>query len=256
VLRCFSAAQPQLGVSEVARRVGLHKSSVSRILATLEEAGMVEQDAATGRFRLGLGLVALAAPILSDLNVAKAATPHLEELAARTGDTVSFNIWDGTDAVTIAQARGLNEVAHYAPSGLRNPPHCTAAGKALLAHAPTDVVNRLLKSPLEGFTARTIADPAALLEELERVRRQGYALNRGEFAPDVGAVAAIVRDIDGDIAGAIAVTVPMYRFDAQRQAQLASLVVQAANRLAQRLGFSGEALGDLRPLAKHALAAR
>lgn len=236
VLRCFSGKEPVLGITELARRVGLHKSSVSRIMATFEEVQFVERDAETGRFRIGMGLVALSAPALAGLRMDDLIRPFLQELALKAGETASFNVWDGSAAVCIDQERSLNPVAHFAPLGMRRPAHCTATGKVLLAHAAEADQRRTLEAPLSGFTPRTIVDPEALAAELEEIRRRGYALNAGEFGGEVGAVAAIVTAKDGKIAGAISLTVPLYRFDPQRHAELAELVVGTAAQLSRRLG--------------------
>jgi DNA-binding IclR family transcriptional regulator len=239
ILRGFSAIAPQQGVSEIARRIGLHKSSVSRLVATLEQDHLVERDAVTGRVRLGVGLVSLAAPLLANVKVAEAARPYLAELAQRSGETINFGIWDGSGAVSLEQALGGNAIAHYAPPGSRNPAHCTASGKLLLAYASPDEIERLLARPLERFTPRTVCDPVKLRAEIATIRARGYALNAGEFAPDVGAVSAVVRDVGGEVVGAITATVPMYRFEAARRSELTELVRETALRLSQRLGHIG-----------------
>lgn len=237
ILRGFSANAPQQGVSEIARRIGLHKSSVSRLVATLEQDHLLERDRETNRIRLGVGLISLAAPLLANVKVAEAARPYLAELARRSGETISLSIWDGAGAASLEQALGGNAIAHYAPPGSRNPAHCTASGKLLLAFAPPDEIERTLARDLERFTPRTVCDRAKLRAEIATIRARGYALNAGEFAPDVGAVAAVVRNVDGDVVGAITATVPMYRFEAARRNELIALVKDTAARLSTRLGY-------------------
>jgi DNA-binding IclR family transcriptional regulator len=239
ILRGFSAEAPQQGVSEIARRMGLHKSSVSRLVATLEQDHLLERDRETNRIRLGVGLISLAAPLLVNVKVAAAARPYLAELAQRSGETINFSIWDGAGAVSLEQALGGNAIAHYAPPGSRNPAHCTASGKLLLAYAPPGEIERTLARPLERFTPRTVCDAAKLRAEIATIRSRGYALNAGEFAPDVGAVAAVVRNVEGEVVGAITATVPTYRFEAARRAELTELVRDTAAGLSKRLGYVG-----------------
>ncbi len=239
ILRGFSAEAPQQGISEIARRIGLHKSSVSRLVATLEQDHLLERDPDTQRVRLGVGLISLAAPLLSNVKVAEAARSYLAELAQRSGETISFSIWDGAGAVSIEQALGGNAIAHYAPPGSRNPAHCTASGKLLLAFAPPEEIERTLARNLERHTPRTVCDPAKLRSEVVTILARGYALNAGEFAPDVGAVAAVVRNVDRSVVGAITATVPMYRFEAARRNELTDLVRDTAARLSKRLGYVG-----------------
>lgn len=237
VLRCLSSSPEALGVSEIARQVGLHKSSISRLLFTLEEAHLVERDRVTGKFSPGIGLISLAAPLISNLRLLDIAKPFLEELAETSGETVSLNIWDGEAAVSVQQVAGANAVTHFAPPGMRNPAHCTAAGKVLLAFVPDDDVARILGDGLKSYTDHTTADEEALRAELERIRLEEHAVNEGEFVGDVGAVAGIVRDMEGRVIAAIAATVPMYRFDEARKPDLVVAVKATAGRLSRRLGY-------------------
>jgi DNA-binding IclR family transcriptional regulator len=236
VLRCFSGRDICLGVTELATRVGLHKSSVSRIVATLEDAQFLERDVATGRFKIGLGLVALSAPALVNLRLDDVVRPFLRDLAVRAGETASFNIWDGAAAVCIDQERSSHTIAYLAPLGFRRPAHCTAAGKALLAHAAPADVEKIVGGSLHRFTARTIVTSKALEAELVKVRQQGYAVNTGEYGGDVGAIAAVIRGTSKNLVGAIALTVPIYRFQRKRRLELKDIVVDAAQQLSRRLG--------------------
>lgn len=237
VLRCLSSSTEALGVTEIARRVGLHKSSVSRLLATMEAGHLVDRDRATGRFVPGIGLVSLAAPLISNLSLLDIARPFLGQLAEQSGETVSLNIWDGDAAVSVQQVPGANAVKHFAPPGMRNPAHCTAAGKALLAHAPEEDRERILSGALKSYTEHTVIDRDELRAELEQVRRTGYAANEGELVSDVGAIAAVIRDLDGRVVGAIAATVPMYRFGNERRSELIAAVAATAANLSRRLGY-------------------
>ena len=239
ILRGFSVHAPEQGISEIAQRVGLHKSSVSRLVGTLEQDHLLERDAATRRVRLGAGLISLAAPVLGNLRPAETARPLLAELARRSGETISFSVWDGAGAVSVEQALGGNAIAHYAPPGARNPAHCTASGKLLLAFAAPVDIDRTLAGKLERYTPRTVCDRARLRGELGTIRARGFALNAGEFAPDVGAVAAVVRKAGGDVVGAVTATVPMYRFDIPRQRELTAMVQDTALQVSKRLGFAG-----------------
>lgn len=236
ILRGFTSSEPEQGVSEIARRIGLHKSSVSRLVATLEQAHLLERDRETKRIRLGAGLVGLAAPLLANVEVAEAARPYLTDLARRSGETISYSIWDGAEAVSLQQALGGNAIAHYAPPGSRIPAHCTASGKLLLAFAPPEDIDRVLAGKLARYTPRTVCDRARLRAELAGIRAHGYAVNAGEFAADVGAAAAPVYKLGGQVIGALAATVPIYRFEAARRTELITMVVETAQRLSTRLG--------------------
>lgn len=236
VLRCFSASDPLLGVNEVAKRTGLHKSSVSRLMATLADLHILERDPGSKRFRLGDGLFAIAAPLFNRKGLVETVRPMLEKLAAAAGETASFNIWDGQDAVVIESAAGSTAIGHFSPVGMRNPAHCTSSGKVLLAFAPQGDIDAVLVGGLRRFTTQSTTDPVALKDELGRIRATGIAINAGAFREDVGAVAAIVPGPGGRIFGAVSVSVPMYRFGADRQAELSAMVATHARQLSAALG--------------------
>jgi DNA-binding IclR family transcriptional regulator len=165
VLRCISRAPPDIGINEIARRVRLDKSSVSRLVRTLERERLVERATNSERVRIGFGLVSLAAPLLAGLRVTNLAPPVLEELARQTGETVNLSVWDGSEAVSVQQALGASAIKHYAVPGQRNPAHCTASGKLFLAYLDEAEIEVICRTPLESYSARTITDPSALRTE-------------------------------------------------------------------------------------------
>ena len=236
LLRCLSGANEALGVNDIARRIGLHKSSVSRLATTLEKARLVHRDAVTGRLSLGMGLVALAGPVLAGLGIRDLVRPLLVRLAEATGETVSFCIWDRADAVSIEQVAGSNSIRAYATPGHRDPGHATASGKVLLAHLGEKAIADYCSRPLHPFTGRTITDPTMLAAELARCRSRGHAINTGELESDVGAVSAVAFDGRSQVAGAVTATVPMYRFEPGRQAELAQSVGRCAAEISALLG--------------------
>jgi DNA-binding IclR family transcriptional regulator len=240
LLRCLSEAGSALGTNDVARRIGLHKSSVSRLAATLERARLIRRDAETGRLSLGIGLVTLAAPVLARFEIRDLVRPALAKLAAQTGETASFSVWDGEEAVSIEQVAGSNAVKAFSLPGHRNPAHATAVGKVLLAHLGAAQIEAYCARPLRRFTDITVTTPAALKAELARARAQRYAINLGEFESDVGAVSSVVFDAGGEVLGAMTATVPMYRFKAARRAELAPIVARAAAELSAQLGFEAQ----------------
>lgn len=239
VLNALSRDESPLGVNEIARSVGLHKSTVSRILATLQVNQLVERSQASGRFQLGVGLVALAGPMLSNLDIVKLARPTLEVMAEESGETVSLCLWDGRQAVSVHQALGARAVKHFAPPGRRNPAHCTATGKAFLACLPAADVAKLLSGHLESYTRHTITDAQELSRQLDGVRHRGFAVNEEEFVLDVCAVAAPIRDLRDDVVAVACVTVPKYRFTPDHREFLTDLILRNAGGLSRRLGHAG-----------------
>src|SRR5947209_2024287 len=185
VLKLFGEAESELGVTELARRLKLHKSTVSRLLSTLEAGGFVQQDPHSGRYRLGLQLATLAGLALTQYELRDVARPWLRELANVSGETTTLSVLDGHEAVNIDQALGPNPVKHLGWIGRRLPLHCTAAGRPLLAYVPAAFLDRLLSRPLARFTPQTITNPIILRRELDRVRQLGYAVAQEEYEAEL-----------------------------------------------------------------------
>src|SRR5918912_1219845 len=150
------------GVTEVARELGIHKSTSYRLLTTLRDRGLVEQDAATEKYRLGFGLVLLARSASADLNILRCAEPVCERLSERTKETVTIAVLEDDDAVVIHQSISRASALSVDWTGRHTPVHATAAGKIFLSYMPEDQLLRILDGPLERFTENTIVDPASL----------------------------------------------------------------------------------------------
>lgn len=240
VLRTFSREEPVIGVNEIARRVGLHKSTVSRILATLEEATLVEREPSSGRFRIGVGVIALAGPLLANLDVRRVARPFLEELTAATGETTALTVWSEKEAIGVEQVASPKRVKHTVPLGTRYREHASSTVKVFLAEAPEEEVRRFVERGLTRYTERTVIDPGKYLEDLERVREQGYAVNDGETSPEEVGIAAPVRDHRDSTVAAVLLSAPRYRVPRAQLPKLGALVKQTAADISVRLGGTGE----------------
>jgi DNA-binding IclR family transcriptional regulator len=187
------SAEPQTA-PDLAERCGLNRSTAWRILATLEDEGLVDRDAATNRYSIGHAIARLAAAGAEALP--RQARPHLEELARRTGETVSLAVPRGLQLVYVDQVQAPHVMAADW-LGRAVPLHATSTGKALLAWLPKDETEAFLTQPLPRFTKSTITDLAKLREEMERVRVRGYAVSRGELEPALWGVSAPVLDRRG-----------------------------------------------------------
>ena len=237
-LSAFTVERPELTVGEFSRRLGVHKSTASRLLATLEAAGFVRQDERAGRYALGLRLLEVAGVLLATLELRQVAGPALAGLGQATRETVNLAVWEAGEAVNVLQVPSPRPIQYVGWVGRRTPAHASATGKALLAFQPAGVVEALLAAPLRRYTARTLVAPAALRRELERVRARGYAEAVEEFQEELSAVAAPIRDADGRICAVISVSAPTYRTPPERLAEHARLACRAAADVSRLLGYA------------------
>jgi IclR family transcriptional regulator, acetate operon repressor len=234
VLRCFTVDEPLQGVTEIAAQVGLHKSSVSRLLATLEQERVVERDEPSRKYRLGLGLIAVAGPLLATLDVRRIAMDDLRELSESTGETAALNIWDGSAAVTVEQIPSRRQVKHTSVLGSRYATGLSASVQVFLAHTDPERVRELVESGRIAFESPL--DPETYLERLAAVRRHGHAVNHRETSPDEVGIAAPVTDHRGEVVAAVLIAAPFYRVPEDTIPDLADACRNAARRISLRLG--------------------
>ena len=235
------AAGGELGTNELARQAGLHPSSVSRLLATLADAGLVEHVAETGRYRLGLRLVELGNAVLARLDLREVARPHLRALAEESGETATLSAPGDPDAITVDFVLSAASVQGVARVGRPSVAHATATGKVALAFGDVE----LPSGQLTAFTERTIVDRTALAHEVERVREQGWAQAVGEREDDLNAVAAPVHGSRGELAAVLGIQGPASRFGKEAMARAREPLLARAAAVSDALGW--------RPTAKEGL---
>jgi DNA-binding IclR family transcriptional regulator len=230
----------ELGVTELGRRLGVHKATASRLAATLAEHGFVERDPDTERYRLGFGLVRLAGAAMASLDLVRVSRSIVEDLAERTRETVNLGVLSAREVIYIDQASGARSIVSVSWVGRRTPLHATAAGKALAAFSEPAERTRLLAGRLDRCTARTIVDRRLLLEQLRTVRERGYAQTVEELEDGLNAVAAPVRQADRGVVAALSLSGPAFRVRAVDFARLGRLTIDAATAISRRLGFAGD----------------
>jgi DNA-binding IclR family transcriptional regulator len=229
-------ADGPIGVTEVAERVALPKSTAARMLASLTREGVVEQVPGDTRYRLGGRIVSLAAGVLPARSLVAIARPILVELASSAGEAAGLSVPDGASAHYIDQVETTHQVQIRDWTGSRLPMHAVSSGQVFLAHMSSVAVERYLAMPRVAFTARTITDSAALRERLRTVQLEGRAWAREEFSEGLNSVAAPVAGEDGEIVAAVHLHGPSYRFPAAgSEEQVAGLVVSAARNVSARL---------------------
>lgn len=224
------------GVTEVAGELGVHKSTASRLLGTLEARGFVAQDGERGVYRLGFALVRLAGASAAQLELTQLGRDVCERLSVELGEAVNLAVRDGESAVNVSQVRGSASVGVLNWVGRRTPLHATSSGKVLLAFGPPGLSRTVLTGPMDRFTEATITDAEALAAALAEVHERGWAATEGELEAGLNAVAAPVCGADGQLVAALSVSGPAYRLPPARFAAVAEQVCGAAAEIAARLG--------------------
>ncbi|MET8643664.1 IclR family transcriptional regulator [Streptomyces sp. NPDC004074] len=239
VLLLFTDGPDELGVSRIARELGLSKAVVHRILQTLVARGMVTLDPQTRLYRLGATSAALGARALRELDLRAVATGTLRRLQEETRETVTLTALVPGGRVYVDQIVSTHEVKMTVELGRRFPLHAGSSGKCILAFLPEGRREEILAGGLPALTGSTHTDPDALRAELEAVRELGYASSQGERQADAGSVASAVFGLDGDVRGSVSVCGPRSRFTSQFVSACAPRVVAAAHDISTALGWTG-----------------
>lgn len=236
--RCGSSGA---GVTEVAKALGVHKSTASRLLATLRTRGYVTRDELTGKYSLGIRLVELAKAKLEQFDLRTYARPYLEELSKLTRETIHLAIMEQDRLVYIDKIDSTHLLIMRSKIGYRISPHCTALGKAILAVLPEEKRNAVLEGlELHRFTANTITAPIELQKHLDLVAAQGFACDDEEHEEGIRCVAAPIRDHSQAVLGAISISAPTTRMSRQRMKELGLVVKNVCGRLSRSLGYKEE----------------
>jgi IclR family transcriptional regulator, acetate operon repressor len=225
------------GVTDIATELGVHKSTVFRLLATLEARGLVEQHSERGRYRLGYGVVQLAAGATRMDDLSLLSRPVCRQLAETVRETVNVNVHDGRAVISIAQVLGSPAITSVNWVGQRTSMHATSAGKVFMAHMEPEQLDAVLAEGLEPFTPHTVVDPAELKKQLAIVRERGYAATMDEQEIGLAAVGAPVRTLDGHVIAAVTATGPTFRINEETLPDIAEHVLAAAAEISQRHGY-------------------
>lgn len=240
MLEALSARRAPTGISDLAHQVGLHVSTVHRLLATLVDRGYVRQDPETSRYHLGSRIFALANAADVHLDVRLVARPYLERLMRAAMETANLVVASAAEVMYIDQVESTHLVKMFTQPGMRAPLYCTGCGKVILAYRAAQATEPVLSAPLRRHTEHTIVTREALEAELERIRHDGYAVDNEEMEEGVRCVAVPVFDRRGEIAAALSVSGPTTRMTMQRVPGIAALARGIALELSQALGYQSE----------------
>jgi DNA-binding IclR family transcriptional regulator len=228
---------PEMGVTEIAAELGVHKSTAFRLVTTLEQHRLVEQAGERGKYHLGFGIVRLAGATTARLDLAREARQVCRRLADTFNETVNVAVRDGDAAVNVSQEQGGATVSIQNWIGQRTPLHATSSGKVLLAWLDSGELAPLLADGLKQYTPRTVTDPGQLRAELGLVRQRGWAATAEELETGLNAVAAPVRGADGTVVAALSVSGPSYRLGPGTFDEVARALCAGAGEISRGIGY-------------------
>lgn len=239
LLEQFHEDVDELGVTELSKRLKLHKNNVFRLLATLESRGYIEQNKATENYRLGLKSLELGQTFIKQMGLLRQAKPILEKMVERSNETSYVVIYKEHHVVYLDVVETNLTVRVVSRVGSRLPAYCTASGKVHLAFMTDEELEDLLpKINYVAHTATTITSAQDMKKEIELVREQGYAFDDEELDLGVRCIAAPIRDYTRRIIGAISISGPTMRISNERlESELTPLILEASRELSTRLGF-------------------
>jgi DNA-binding IclR family transcriptional regulator len=235
VLLCFSSQTPTLTMTQISERVGINKSTVHRLLATLETKRFVDRDPVTGIYRPGLRLLQMAFLTLEHNDLRRMASPFLHNLCDQHRENVNLAVLDGTDVIYLDAIESPQRVKLAAAPGERLPAFCTASGKAILAFLPEDVVKSILEHGMPKRTATTVVTQEDFFKDVSQIREQGFAISKQEYEEGINAVAA---PICNHPIASISIAGPAYRLTLERMLEIGPHLVAAANKIAGEVEMS------------------
>jgi len=235
ILKSFTFEKRQMSLTEICKLSELPKTTVFRLLTALEEQGFIQKDSITQNYKLGALLFRLGSIVLSDLDIKKVSLPILEELAAKTKETLNINIVQDDERVCLVKVEGSHDLRQFIEIGKGLPLHKGASGKVLLAYLPEDRQEQILNSINEDMGKSR----KEFMAELNEIRKNGYAVSRDERVLGAAAVSAPIFDCMGNLAGGLTISGATIRFTEERVRELIILGTEASNRISSALGYEG-----------------
>ncbi|MDI3328007.1 MAG: IclR family transcriptional regulator [Alicyclobacillaceae bacterium] len=237
ILSSFSSEEPEQRVTDIAKHLGISKSTVSRLMSTLADEGFVVQNQKTRKYRLGLPVLSLSNAVDLSSEIRREARATIRRLVERAGENVHLVTRDRTDVFYLDTYERKYPERFYAQVGGRNPMYCTSSGKVLLAYQKGELIRAVIQRGLKPYTPSTITNEERLLRVLEEVSSKGYAVSMEELVEGACSVAAPIRDFNGGVVAAVSIVGPKQRINSRTVGTYAKLAIEAAKEISARLGY-------------------
>lgn len=251
ILLCFSRQTPELSMTQIAEQIGIHKSTVHRLLATLEYKRFVQRDHETGMYRLGIRLLQMAYLTLEQNDLRRLVAPYMHRLGEQYQENIHLAVLDDKDVVYLSIIESTQRVKLAAAIGQRLPAYATASGKAILAYLPEKTVQGILNQGMPQLTPYTLISPNSFFEDMHSIRERGFAISEQEFEDDINAIAAPIFDPEGHPIASIAVAGPAYRLNHDRMMEIGQFFIATMGDISQEIkmaAFPKAISGVLKPL--------
>lgn len=244
ILEALGQKSQGYGCTELGQLLGMHKSTVHRLVATLQAYGFAEKDPNTDRYKLGNKVIYLGLEALNSLDFRKIAIPYMQELVEISRETVQLAVLDRSEVLIVE--RDHSPEAITVNLGLRGPVYCTAEGKVLLAYLPGEVVSEILKNQeMQQLTINTMTEKSQIISHLDKVRSQGFAINAEEMVEGVRAIAAPVYNHNDKVIASLSITGPSSRLSLERIYRLVTVLKETCTSISIQLGNRKETDGNL-----------
>jgi len=237
ILLCFTREEPTRSLTQIAETVAMSKTTVHRLLATLENKRFITRDKVTGLYRLGFRFIEMASLVLHDVELHRWAQPYLQRLSKESGETVDLSILDGSHVIYLEVIESPQRLKLAAAVGQLLPAFCTASGKALLAYLPEENVRKVLGENMTEYTDRTMVSLPDLLSELKVTADRGYAISEEEYEEGINAVAAPIFDADHHPIASIAIVGPSFRLTKERLPELGESIRKMTQVISNEVGL-------------------
>lgn len=238
ILLCFSLEKPTLSLTQIAEQVGMHKSTIHRLLTTLEAKRFVTRDKTTGIYRLGFRFLELGSIMLQDIDINRWAQSYLQHLSTLSGETVDLAVLDGDHVVYLQVVNSHQRVKIAAAVGEQLPVYCTATGKAFLAYLSEYQVEEILAKGMVKHTEHTVVSHSDLYKDLQKIRERGFSISKEEYEKDINAVAAPILDDNGCPIAVIAIVGPSFRLSDDCMMMLGQAIMETTCTIAREVGLA------------------
>ncbi|WP_083978864.1 IclR family transcriptional regulator [Bacillus alveayuensis] len=240
ILRLFSIDTPELGVTEISHQIGLNKSTVHRLIKTLEKSGFIEKNQKTRKYQLGLSLLNLSGIISIHTETYKDALPILESLVNQLGEAAHISVLEGTNTVYLHKVQCKHPVRLLSHIGKNNPCSCTSSGKVILSFQSEEVIESVISQGLPHCGPNSITDPTQFRNNLREIRQKGYSICIDELHEGVISIAAPIRDYSGEVVAAVSVVGPKQRIRSSNIPHFVEQVCKAGQEISNLLGYYGQ----------------